>query len=104
MPTDGLTGHHLDPEALVARMMEELHAKPEAQRMLLRTLLTNEFRGMRRRGCSIWRRTPPSPRPTCLAESDVAGLKTNTATVVDDGDLKGPNLEVTVERPARGAR
>ncbi len=46
MPTDGLTGHHLDPEALVARMMEELHANPEAQRLPLRTLLTNEFRGM----------------------------------------------------------
>ena len=34
---------HIDPESLVARIVEELRANPAAQRLLLRTLLTNEF-------------------------------------------------------------
>ena len=37
---------HIDPESLVARIVEELRANPAAQRLLLRTLLTNEFLGM----------------------------------------------------------
>ena len=36
----------LDPEALAARMLAELQANPEAQPLLLRAMLTNEFRGM----------------------------------------------------------
>ena len=36
----------LDPASLVARIIAELQANPEAQRLLLRTLLTNEFLGM----------------------------------------------------------
>ncbi len=36
----------IDPESLVARIMEELHANPAAQRMLMRALLTREFLGM----------------------------------------------------------
>lgn len=37
---------HIDPESLVARIVEELRANPAAQRLLLRTLLTNELLGM----------------------------------------------------------
>jgi hypothetical protein len=36
----------LDPETLVARIIAELQANPDAQRLLLRALLTNEFLGM----------------------------------------------------------
>ena len=36
----------LDPTSLVARIIAELQANPDAQRLLLRALLTNEFLGM----------------------------------------------------------
>ena len=36
----------LDPNSLVARIVAELQANPEAQALLLRALLTNEFIGM----------------------------------------------------------
>ena len=41
-----VTAERLDPESLVARIIAELQANPEAQRLLLRALLTNEFLGM----------------------------------------------------------
>ena len=90
MATEDLTGHHLDPESLVARIIEELRAKQEAQRLLLHAPLTNEFRDM--------------PARLQHIEKDIAKLKTTTAKVVNDGDLKGSNLKMTVERRARGAR
>lgn len=37
---------HQDSTPLVARIMAELHGNPEAEQMLLRTLLTNEFSGV----------------------------------------------------------
>ena len=46
MATTSLSSSQLDPESLVARIIEELRANPDAQRLLLRTLLTNEFLGM----------------------------------------------------------
>ena len=46
MATERLTDQHLDPESLVSRIIAELRANPEAQRLLLRVLLTNEFLGM----------------------------------------------------------
>ena len=36
----------LDPESLVARILAELQANPEAQQLLLRAMLTNEYLGM----------------------------------------------------------
>ena len=36
----------IDPESLVARMMEELRANPAAQQLLMQALLTREFLGM----------------------------------------------------------
>ena len=44
--TKPVSEQQLDPESLVARIVEELRANPAAQRLLLRTLLTNEFLGM----------------------------------------------------------
>ncbi len=40
------TSPQLDPNSVVARIIAELQANPEAQAMLLRALLTNEFLGM----------------------------------------------------------
>ena len=41
-----VAAERLDAESLVARMIAELQANPEAQRLMLRALLTNEFLGM----------------------------------------------------------
>lgn len=46
MATNSPTSPQIDLESLVARIVEELRANPDAQRLLLRTLLTNEFLGM----------------------------------------------------------
>ena len=40
------TSPQIDPESLVARIIAELQANPDAQTLLLRALLTNEFLGM----------------------------------------------------------
>ena len=66
-----------DPQSLVARIITELQANPEAQRLLLRALLTNEFLGM--------------PARLDHIEKDVAEFKT------DVGYLKGSDLESDLE-------
>ena len=60
-----MTPPQRDPESLVARIVEELRANPDAQRLLLRTLLTNEFLGMPARLQNI--------------EKDIAELKADVA-------------------------
>ena len=67
----------LDPQSLVARIITELQANPEAQRLLWRALLTNEFLGM--------------PARLDHIEKDVAEFKT------DVGYLKGSDLESDLE-------
>ncbi len=54
----------LDPESLVARILAELQANPEAQPVLLRAMLTNEYLGM--------------PAGLDRIEQDVAELKGKT--------------------------
>ena len=54
-----------DPTSLVARVIAELQANPEAQRLLLRALLTNEFLGM--------------PARMDRIEKDIAELKADAA-------------------------
>ena len=79
---------HIDPESLVARIVEELRANPAAQRLLLRTLLTNEFLGMPARLQNI--------------ERDIAELKETTRRLENDvGYLKGSDLEMKVHRRIR---
>ena len=68
-----------DPQSLVARIITELQANPEAQRLLLRALLTNEFLG--------------TPARLDHIEKDVAELKTDVV-----GYLKGSDLETEVHR------
>ena len=80
MATEGLTGHHLDPESLVALIMEELRANPDAQRLLLRALLTNEFLGM--------------PARLHHIEKDIAELKAD----VSELKTKTDRLQATTDR------
>ncbi len=91
----GATSQQLDAESLVARMVAELQANPEAQRLMLRVLLTNEFLGMPARLDRIEKDVAElkadvkelKTRVTSL-EHDVAELKTDVAelkTRVDAG-------------------
>ena len=80
-----MAAESLNPESLVARIIAELQANPEAQRMLLRALLTNEFLGMPARLNRI-------EKDIADLKQDVAGLKT------DVGYLKGSDLEMKVHR------
>ena len=76
----------LDAESLVARMIAELQANPEAQRLLLRALLTNEFLGV--------------PARLDRIEKDVAELKSDVAELkADVAELKSDvaNLETRME-------
>ena len=123
MATTSLSSSQLDPESLVARIVEELRANPDAQRLLLRTLLTNEFLGMPARLQNIERdiaelkadvsqlKADVAELKTDVAELkvDVAGLKTDVAElksttrnlVNDVGYLKGSDLEMRVHRRIR---
>ena len=74
------TEQQLDPESLVARIIVELQANPDAQRMLLRALLTNEFLGM--------------PARLDAIESDIKELKVDVAQLKTDvAHLKGSDME-----------
>ena len=105
-----------DLESLVARMIAELQENPEAQRMLLRALLTNEFLGMPARLDRIEKdiaelkidvaelKTTTKELKTDVAElkTTTAELKTTTRKLVDDvGELKGDALETRVHRKIR---
>ena len=98
-----------DLESLVARMIAELQENPEAQRMLLRALLTNEFLGMPARLDRIEKDIAELKTDVAELKTDVAELKTTTAELkattrklVDDvGELKGDALETRVHRKIR---
>lgn len=109
MAAEDPTGHHFDPESLVARIIEELRANPDAQKLLLRALLTNEFLGMPARLQHIEKDIAELKADVAELKADVAELKagvakleTKTDRLVNDvGDLKGLNLEMTVHRRIR---
>lgn len=92
MPT---TSRQLDPESLVARIIAELQANPDAQGLLLRALLTREFLGM--------------PVRLERIEADIAKLKANVnvltdrmgRTETDIAALKGDMLESKIHRRIR---
>ena len=104
---------HLDPKSLVARIIAELQANPEAQRLLLRALLTNEFLGMPARMDRIERDIAELKIDVAQLKADVAELKTDVAELKTDvaelktdvaglktdvGYLKGSDLEMKVHR------
>ena len=71
----------LDPESLVARIIAELQATPGAQTLLLRAMLTNEFRGM--------------PLRLERIEADIAELKADVRELKTDvRELKGDVREL----------
>ena len=81
--TTEATGN-LDPESLVARIIAELQANPEAQPLLLRAMLTNEFLGM--------------PARLDRIEQDIAELKVDVAELkVDVAELKVDVAELKVD-------
>ena len=99
----------LDPKSLVARIIAELQANPEAQRLLLQALLTNEFLGMPVRLDRIEKdiaelRTDVAQLKTDVAQlkTDVAQLKTDVAQLKTDvAQLKGSDLEHRLHRKIR---
>ena len=89
------TEPQIDPESLVARIIAELQANPDAQRLLLRALLTNEFLGMPARLERI-------EKDIAELKADVAVLKTDVAVLKTDvGYLKGSDLENRLHRNLR---
>ena len=87
-----MTAERPNPESLVARIIAELQANPEAQRLLLRALLTDEFLGMPARLDRI-------EKDIAELKTDVAKLKTDVAKLQTDvGTLKGSDLEMRVHR------
>ena len=89
----------MNPESLVARIIAELQANPEAQRMLLRALLTNEFLGIPARLDRIEKDIAELKIDVAGLKKDVAGLKNDVAGLKNDvGYLKGSDLEMKVHR------
>ena len=81
-----------DPESLVARIIEELQANPEAQALLLRALLTNEFLGMPARLERVEADVAEMKLDIAVLKSDVSELKSDVAV------LKGDSLEAKLHR------
>ena len=92
----------LDPTSLVARVIAELQANPDAQRLLLRALLTNEFLGMPARLDRIEKDIAELKADVAELKADVAGLKTDVAGLKTDvAYLKGSDLENRLHRRIR---
>jgi hypothetical protein len=93
---------HLDPESLVARIIAELQANPEAQALLLRAMLTNEFLGMPARLDRIEKDVAELKVDVAQLKADVAELKGDMADVKSGvAYLIGSDLEVKLHRRAR---
>ena len=93
----------LDPTSLVARIIAELQANPDAQRLLLRALLTNELLGMPARMDRIEKDIAELKADVAQLKIDVAELKVDVAQLkVDVAQLKGSDLENRLHRRIRG--
>ena len=86
----------LAPTTLVARIIAELQANPDAQRLLLRALLTNEFLGMPARLDRIEKDIAELKADVAVLKTDVTVLKTDVAY------LKGSDLENRLHKKIRG--
>ena len=100
----------LDPTSLVARIIAELQANPDAQRLLLRALLTNEFLGMPARLDRIEKDIAELKADVAVLKADVAVLKADVAVLKTDvtvlktdvAYLKGSDLENRLHKKIRG--
>lgn len=98
-----------DPETLVARIIEELQENPEAQTLLLRALLTNEFLGMPARLERVEADVAEMKIDIAALKADVRGLRTDVAGLKTDvaglkadvAVLKGDGLESKAYRQVR---
>ncbi len=91
-----------DSESLVSRIIEELRANPEAQALLLRALLTDEFLGMPIRLKRVEADVAQLKVDVSVLKTDVAQLKTDVAQLKTDvAQLKGDSLEVKLYRRIR---
>lgn len=98
-----------DPESLVGRIIEELRANPDAQTLLLRALLTDEFLGMPIRLKRVEADVAQLKVDVSVLKTDVAQLKTDvtqlktdvTQLKTDVAQLKGDSLEVKLYRRIR---
>ncbi len=96
------TEPQIDPESLVARIIAELQANPDAQRLLLRALLTNEFLGIPARLDRIEKDIAELKADVAVLKTDVAVLKTDVAQLkIDVSYLKGSDLENRLHRNLR---
>ena len=99
----------LDPNSLVARIIAELRANPDAQRLLLRAILTDEFLGMPVRLDRIEKDVAQLKADVAELKTDVAELKTDVAELKTDmaelktdvAYLKGGDLEHRLHRKIR---
>jgi len=106
----------LDSESLVARIIAELQADPNAQTLLLRALLTNEFLGVPIRLerieadiAELKIRLERVEADVAELKADVAELKTRMTRVeadvaelkIDVATLKGDMLEIKLHRRIR---
>ena len=87
----GAASRQLDAESLVARMIAELQANPEAQRLMLRVLLTNEFLGMPARLDRI-------EKDVAELKADVAELKTRMTSLENKMDAGFDDMRRTIDR------
>ena len=107
---------HLDPKSLVARIIAELQANPDAQRLLLRALLTNEFLGMPARLDRIEKDIAELKADVSQLKADVSQLKADVSQLKTDvsqlktdvsglktdvAQLKGNDLENRLHRRLR---
>ena len=90
---------NLDPTSLVARIIAELQASPEAQRLLLRALLTNEFLGVPARLDRIEKDVAELKVDVAQLKTDMAEVKTTVDVLqIDVAWLKGSDLENRLHR------
>ncbi len=110
------TPSRLDPNSLVARIVAELQANPDAQALLLRALLTNEFLGMPIRLERVEAMMVEFNTRLEHVETDMVGVKADIVEIKDtivvintrldrlESDvavLKGDSLEIKLTRRIR---
>jgi len=92
----------LDSESLVARIIDELQANPDAQTLLLRALLTQEFLGMPIRLERVEADVAELKERMGRVEADIAELKSDVAELKNDvASLKGDMMEMKLDRKVR---
>ena len=92
------TAPKLDPESLVARIIKELQANPDAQTLLLRALLTNEFLGIPIRLERVEADIVELKADVAVLKADVAVLKADVAELKTDvAELKTDVTELKTD-------